>query len=39
MSLTPDELQRASRIATETPFDDLVDEVLASESGKAHETL
>ena len=39
MSLTPDELQRASRIATETPFDDLVDEVLASESGKAHGTL
>ena len=38
MSLTPDELQRANRIGTETPFDDLVDEVLASESGKAHET-
>lgn len=38
-ALTPDELQRANRIGTETPFDDLIDEVLASESGNAHETL
>jgi hypothetical protein len=38
MSLTPDELQRANRISTETPFDDLVDEIITSESGKAHET-
>jgi hypothetical protein len=38
-ALTPDELQRARRIGTETPFDDLVNELLASESAKAHETL
>jgi tetratricopeptide (TPR) repeat protein len=38
-ALTPDELQRARRIGTETPFDDLVDELLASDSGEAHESL
>ena len=38
-ALTPDELQRARRIGTETPYDDLVNAVLSSEPGDVHGTL